>query len=393
MPETKPEALEKAVRKIKIIGISIFILIIVLFIGVRYLIKYIAPVEPDVGFHFEEKKITLLDYYDDPYSSLDSSVDFKWVMIDEDTFICRDDKTLIKIDAKKGQIVRRSKTFLEDESVSEIIVLGDGNIAVSVYKSIGEDNGYYYLRKFTPDLGIIGDTLIPEELGGLRFDAAYLDGIFYESQIDTENDVHLLYTYDENMNILSKETINIDFLQNYSRVGATAFISGDGKPAIYWTVWSTDPNDPKQTLTGSSGYHYRNYITSFEAKPSEIIRLPQRNEADNYFYAAAGDEEYPIYVDFVNTDLLYLVLFGEDIRGNGVMGVKWDGTAEKILATNDEDMINGSRPFYRTASLIFSSQTRNGNLYTLEYEYAETDDDGTKHGPRLVLRKLMKVYD
>jgi hypothetical protein len=75
------------------------------------------------------------------------------------------------------------------------------------------------------------------------------------------------------------------------------------------------------------------------------------------------------------------------------MGVKWDGTTEKILVTNHEDMENGSRPFYHTLSFAINTQTRDGNLYTLEYENAETDDDGTKHGPRLILRKIEKVYD
>jgi hypothetical protein len=313
-------------------------------------------------------------------------------MLDDDTFICNDGNTRIKIDAKKGQIVRRSKTFLEEESVNASVVLDDGNIAVSVYNSVDDDNRVEYLRKFTPDLEIIGDFIIPEELGSLRF-TAYIDGIFYEAKSDTDNNEHFIYTLDENMNILTKETLNKDFLHDYHMLGVTVFKSGDGKPFLYWSMTSTDPNDPKKAWTDTGGYHYKYYVTSFEAEPSMIIRLPQRNEADNYFYAAPGDEEYPIYVDFTNTHLFYYAVFGEDIHGRGVMGVKWDGTAEKILVTNDEDMENGSRPFYQTLSFLFHTQTRDGNLYTLEHEYGETDDDGTKHGPRLVLRKLEKVYD
>ncbi|MDR0943835.1 MAG: hypothetical protein LBM41_04805 [Ruminococcus sp.] len=392
MPETKPETIERTIKKLKIIGIPAVILVIALLIGAYFLVKYISPIEPDVGFHFEEEIITLLDYYDDPNSSLSPYVDSDCTMYDENTFYAIDDNTIIKIDANKKQVVGRSKTFHIEEYVNNIIVLDDGNIAVDVNNGIAVNNSYNYLRKFTPDLQPIGDFIIPEELGNLRFNA-YIDGIFYEVKSDTDIDEHYIYTIDENMNILTKEAVNIDFLQNYEMAYATAFKSADGKPALYWHMRSTDPDDPKQSLTDSGGYHYKNYITSFEAKPSVIIRLPQRNESDNYFYASTGDDEYPIYVDFMNTDLLFYAVFREDILGRGLLGVKWDGTTEKILVTNDEDIEKGTRPNYRTLLFLFGSHVLDGDIYSYEVESGGTNDDGTKYGPRLILRKLIRVYD
>jgi hypothetical protein len=367
-------------KRYKIPLIIITVLFVIFLICVA--VKLIFPLQPNVGFHFEESETVLIDQSSNLY--MDSRINtFWWDLIDERYAVFEAGDSVIKMDIETGEITAQAPLAREEETMG-IKHRDNGNILAHVIVSDTDGNTTdRIIREYTPDLIFIRDIPSPEEF--YFPESVFVDGVFYYATHDPDANTAKIYTFDENLNMLTSEDVDKSFMVAHSLASPTTRLSADGKLFIHWFVNSTDPDDPKRRkeLSGRIDDD-KFYITSFEAAPTTVIELPQKDSFDSYSVGAAtGQDEYPIYVYYFNQGETWLdVVFGENLRGEAVMGVKWDGTTEKIAVT--DVTLDAS------AYLMFLGRgiVRDEIIYDLEgaYEYSGS-------GPRLILRKYAKVYD
>jgi hypothetical protein len=107
-----------------------------------------------------------------------------------------------------------------------------------------------------------------------------------------------------------------------------------------------------------------------------------------YGVPGTGDGEYIYYMSFYPiTEISEIVydIFGENIFGEGILGIKADGTVEKLVLTNEEN-----DDYYIRLTLILEANTHNGDIYFLRDDYIP---ETTPRINRVVLKKAEKVYD
>jgi hypothetical protein len=351
-------------------------------------VKLIFPLQPrNTGFHFEESETVLIDRSNTSDTDLDVNT-FWWHLIDERYAVFQAGDMVVKMDIETAEITAQAP-LAEGEGVRGITHRDNGNIFAGVYFIDGETTTEI-VREYTSDLTFIRDMKRPEMLAISH--SAFADDVFYYAANDLDTDITTLYTYDENLKLLTSEVVDKSFMVAHSRATPMVKVSADGKPFIHWNAVSTDPDDPKprKSLVGSD-YHEKFYITSFEAKPTTVIELPQKDAFDNYMCGAeAGQGEYPIYVYYTSVGNTWLdVVCAEILRGEAIVGVKWDGTAEKVAVTEplhygEGNNLNINVSLFMLGMGVVGEET----IYVLEKDYGS---DTT--GPRLILRKLTKVYD
>lgn len=355
----------------------IILCVLAALVAVYFGIKFIFPLKPNVGFHFEETQTVLLDYSNDPDMKVSVST-FFWDLIDE-RFVVSAGGNLTKIDSETGEIVAQTP-LSEDENSRSIFHTKSGNILVNTdFKEEGADDFTRILREYTPDLQLLGEYPTPDNIPLVY--AALIDDVFYVAANDLDSKVITLYTTDTKMNILTKETLDQSFAEGRELGAGIVRMGGDGKPFIFWHVETPDEGNEVR-----GGYNTP-YITSFEAKPSFAMRLPQGTETEIYFGAGGGDEEYPIYVKFDTYPAWYDYAALEILNGEGVIGVKRDGTAEKIFV-RDLNRTTMEKTGLGFTFLLNSTISRDGNIYYLEEDYGRAEEDT---GQRLIMYKLEKV--
>jgi hypothetical protein len=252
-----------------------------------------------------------------------------------------------------------------------------------VITNIAEDGETrtYNLLKYSPSFELLHNVPVPEGFYLRR--QGFSDGIFYTTTRSEEDLTVTLYTLDEKMNILNEETTSLPFVDNPTRLGFVEFIDANGNPAIYWDILT------KATKSnGETEYNTEHFITSFEANPSFIMELPNLLPLRLYGLPGTGDGEYIYYMSFYsNFQILGIVynIFGEDIIGDGILGIKADGSTEKIVLTNEEN-----DDYTLAFNLLWNTNTHNGDIYFLSDDYIPETDPQLS---RVVLEKVEKVYD
>jgi hypothetical protein len=366
-------------KRYKIPLIIIAVLFVIFLICVA--VKLIFPLQPNVGFHYEASEMVLLDYSDDPDMKLRASC-FFWDFADGRYVVTEVNGNVVKFDIETGEITARIQ-LAENEDFGFAKHRENGNclLGIGVLEE-GKSNYTYILREYTPDLIFIREIPLPEGIS-LQSSAIGSD-VIYSVKMDTETFAVSILTLDENFNILTEETVDTSFGGKRNPITPTVSISADGKPFLMWQFSRKDINDPPE------GFATTEFITSFEAKPSFVLELPKAFEEDAFYFAGSGDDDYPIIVNYFPYPQWFDFLLNEPIRGDGFIGVKWDGTTKKLLASNAQSWVMGHAPYYNPGLLFMNGHVYNGDIYYLsEYSADPTVDDSKS----LYLHKLTKVYD
>jgi hypothetical protein len=369
---------ERANMKKRYIVPVIIVSLGILFFVMYFVIKWLLPLPPNAEFHFEEtEEVILDDYYEKwevPYS-LGS-----WVMYDERTFLLDSMNVLAKIDADSKTVVSRVD-FPEDEWCNGVIIRENGNILKQLYSrdhSV-EDDGIqtFNFREFTPDLEFIRDIPIAEGIFSIE--------IIGDTVYAIDSDKSKYYTMDENLNILTEMTVNIDIEEGYTVSSQNIIMGADGKPyiRINCVKWAETFSNERVSLE-------KDYITSFEPDPSAIIELPGGGEWHGYMGFVAGDEDYPFYATLFDVvdSRFWINILQEDSERYAIMGINPDGTSKKV-SNAYFDVGDEKRPTHirDTAINVFvfifgKYNYRDGVIYDL-----------TTRDSKIILKKYTKVYN